>query len=188
MSSDNSQTLHGSFALRDSFAVPPARVFAAFAEPALRTRWFRLPGRSKTAEHELDFRVGGGEVSRNVFVFGDVEEFLENRSRFLDIVPDERIVFVYEAKVNGVLRWTSLVTVELAAQDGGCRLDWTEQYAFLVLTGDGSADVAHLQGGTRFLLNGLAAAVETGTAGLRGGARLILDGRSAVADANRQHT
>jgi uncharacterized protein YndB with AHSA1/START domain len=142
------------------FLVPSAQAFLAFAEPSLRTRWFRLPGSSKNAHHELDFRVGGGEVARNVFVSGDVKEFLEYRSRFLDIVLDERIVFVYEAHVNGRRRWVSLVTVELAAQDTGSRLVWTEQYAYLDLTGDGSQDVAHLRGGTRLILNGLSTVVE----------------------------
>jgi uncharacterized protein YndB with AHSA1/START domain len=146
--------------LQDGFSAPPARVFSAFAEPSLRTQWFRLPGRSKTASHELDFRVGGSERARNVFVSGDVEEFLEYRSQFLDIALDERIVYVYQAHVDGVCRWVSLVTIELTARDGGSRLDWTEQYAYLMLTGDGTQDTAHLRGGTRLLLNGLSVVVE----------------------------
>lgn len=152
--------MHGSFALQSEFSAAPAQVFKAFAEASLRTRWFRLPGSSKTARHELDFRVGGGETGSNVFVSGDVEEFLEYRSRFLDIVPDRRIVYVYEAHVDGLRRWISLVTVELTARDGGSRLDWTEQYTYLVLTGDGAQDTAHLRGGTRLLLNGLSTVVD----------------------------
>lgn len=152
--------LHGSFRVTLGFSVPRAAVFRAFAEPSLRARWFRLPGRGATAEHELDFRVGGGETARNVFVSGDTEERLEYRSRFLDIVADERIVLSYEARVNDVRRWISLVTVELADQAAGSALSWTEQYAYLVVTGDGAQDVAHLKGGTRLVLNGLSVAVE----------------------------
>ncbi|MFI6689705.1 SRPBCC domain-containing protein [Streptomyces sp. NPDC050485] len=154
------QAVHGSFALQADFSAPSARVFRAFAEASLRNRWFRLPGSSKTARHELDFRVGGGETASNVFVSGDVEEFLECRSRFIDILPDRRIVYVYEAHVDGLRRWVSLVTVELTARDGGARLDWTEQYSYLVLTGDGTQDTAHLRGGTRLLLNGLSTVVD----------------------------
>ncbi|MFJ9950926.1 SRPBCC domain-containing protein [Kitasatospora sp. NPDC091207] len=146
--------------MRVDFSAPPERVFAAFAEPALRTRWFRLPGSSKNATHALDFRVGGSEVAANLFVSGDIEERLEYRSRFHDIVPDERIVYVYEAHVDGLRRWVSLVTVELAAEGGGSRLDWNEQFAYLVLSGDGTQDTAHLRGGTRLLLNGLSGVVE----------------------------
>jgi uncharacterized protein YndB with AHSA1/START domain len=151
---------HGSFSLSVDFTAQRARIFAAFAEPSLRSRWFRVPGSASTARHELDFRVGGGESARNVFSSGDVEEHVAYHSRFLDIVPDARIVWTYEAQVNGVRRWVSLVTVELADHDGGSRLTWTESYAYLVTTGDGSQDAAHLRGGTRLLLNGLSVLVE----------------------------
>jgi uncharacterized protein YndB with AHSA1/START domain len=150
----------GTFELRRDIAASPERVFAAFAEPELRTRWFRLPGPSSSFEHALDFRVGGGETARNRFVLEEMDERVEYRSRFIDLVPAERLVYVYEARVNDVLRWASLVTVELAAAAAdGTRLDWTEQYSLLVLsTEDGEQDAAHLRGGTRLMLNGLSAA------------------------------
>ncbi|MFE3650617.1 SRPBCC domain-containing protein [Streptomyces sp. NPDC057579] len=157
---EDQRASHGSFALDVTFSAPPERVYAAFAEPELRVRWFRLPGESQTAEHELDFRVGGGETARNLFVSGDIQERLEYRSRFVDLVPARRLVYVYEAHVDGVRRWVSLVTIELTAQDGGTRLDWTEQYTYLVLSGDGMQDTAHLRGGTRLILNGLATVVD----------------------------
>ncbi|MEU6665847.1 SRPBCC domain-containing protein [Streptomyces sp. NPDC046727] len=150
---------HGSFSVEVDFSVPRAEVFRGFADPSLRCRWFRLPGGSSTAERELDFRVGGGETIRNVFVSGDTEEQLAHHSRFLDIVPDTRIVYVYEAVVDGSRRWISLVTVELTDEAAGSRLTWTEQFTWLVPTGDGSHDVAHLRGGTRLLLNGLSTVV-----------------------------
>ncbi|MEU7638951.1 SRPBCC domain-containing protein [Streptomyces sp. NPDC039016] len=157
---EDQRASHGSFALDVTFSAPPERVYAAFAEPELRVRWFRLPGESQTAEHELDFRVGGGETARNLFVSGDIQERLEYRSRFVDLVPARRLVYVYEAHVDGVRRWVSLVTIELTAQDDGTRLDWTEQYTYLVLSGDGMQDTAHLRGGTRLILNGLATVVD----------------------------
>ncbi|WP_225828446.1 SRPBCC domain-containing protein [Streptomyces naphthomycinicus] len=151
--------LHGSFSVGLDFSVARAEVFRGFAEASLRRRWFRLPGGSSTAEHDLDFRVGGGETARNVFVSGDTREHLAYRSRFLDIVPDTRIVYVYEAEVDGSRRWISLVTVELSDEAAGSRLTWTEQYTWLVPSGDGDQDVAHLRGGTRLLLNGLSTVV-----------------------------
>ncbi|WP_432154157.1 SRPBCC domain-containing protein [Streptomyces tricolor] len=150
---------HGSFSLDLDFTVPRSEVFRGFAEASLRSRWFRLPGGSATARHDLDFRTGGGEKASNVFVSGDTEEHLAYRSRFLDIVPDTRIVYVYEAEVDGRVRWISLVTLEFADDPAGSRLTWTEQYTWLVPTGDGSQDVAHLRGGTRLLLNGLSTVV-----------------------------
>ncbi|MFI5878826.1 SRPBCC domain-containing protein [Streptomyces sp. NPDC051554] len=158
---ENTPVRHGSFELRVHIEAPPERVFAAFAEPELRARWFKLPGPSRTAEHELDFRVGGGERARNRVLSEDMDERIEYRSRFVDLEPAEHLVYVYEAFVNDVRRWVSLVSVRLAAQDGGTRLDWIEQYTYLVLTGlDGEQDFAHLRGGTRLLLNGLRRAAE----------------------------
>ncbi|SNQ47808.1 conserved hypothetical protein [Frankia canadensis] len=170
--------LHGSFTLERTLAASPARVFAGFARAELRSRWAKLPGPTATATHELDFRVGGSESAGNTFVAGDLTQRLEYRGSFLDIVPDERVVFTYEAVVDDRPRWISLVTVELRPRtaasaeserdgpDGGGRevptrtdLRWTEQYVFLVLTGDGADDVAHLRGGTLLRLNGLEAAL-----------------------------
>ena len=152
--------VHGSFTLPFDLSAPPSSVFAAFSEQPLRERWFRLPGESGTARHELDFRVDGGEVAGSTFASARVREHLEYRSHFLDIVPGERIVLAYEFLLDGRRRWVSLVTIEFAAEAGGTRLSWTEQYAFLLMTGDGRQDVAHLRGGTRLQLNALAAVVE----------------------------
>lgn len=161
--------LHGAFTLTRDLSAPPAAVYAAFAEPALRARWFRLPGPSAAQRYELDFREGGGEVASNSFPIGDRVEELEYRSRFFDLVPGARIVYGHEAVVDGLRRWVSLTTVELAPTGDGTRLSWTEQYTFLMLTeaddddpgeGEGSVDVAHLRGGTGLRINGLASLLD----------------------------
>ncbi len=148
--------LHGSFRLERVLAVAPAQVFAGFADEALWSRWTRLPGPAHTAWSELDLRPGGSAVARNTFTAGGRAERLENRVRFLDVVPAARLVYAYEAVVNDVCQWASLVTVELrAAGADGTALTWTEQFAFLEVRGDGADDVAHLRGGTMLRLNGL---------------------------------
>ncbi len=157
---DDRHAIHGSFTLPFELSAPPARVFSAFAELPLRKRWFRLPGKAETVDHELDFRVGGGEIAGSTFAAAGVSERLEYRSQFLDIVPGERIVLAYEFALDGRRRWVSLVTIELSPAAGGTALTWTEQYAFLAVTGDGGQDIAHLQGGLRLHLNGLASVVE----------------------------
>jgi uncharacterized protein YndB with AHSA1/START domain len=150
------QVLHGSFTLPLDLAAPPDRVFAAFSEPSLRTRWFRVPSEPGASHYELDFRVGGHEIAEGAFAPSGVREQVGYRSRFLDIVPDERIVFSYEVILDGRRRWVSLVTVELAPDGGGTHISRTEQYALLARTGDGQQDVAHLKGSIRLQLNGLA--------------------------------
>lgn len=155
--------VHGSFTLTYDLAASPGEVFAAFAEPSLRTRWFRIPSDPASAHHELDFRAGGHEIARGTFAPSGVPERIEYRAQFLDIVTDERIVFAYALTLDGRRRSTSLVTVELAADGDGTRMTRTEQYVFLVLTGGedgGHVDVAHLEGGTRLQLNALASVVE----------------------------
>jgi uncharacterized protein YndB with AHSA1/START domain len=145
-------------------AAPPSRVFAAFAELPLRQRWFRIPSEPDAAHHELDFRVGGREVVRATFAAPGTRERVEYSARFLDIVADQRIVFVYEVVLDGRRRSVSLVTVELASDgDGegdGTQLRYTEQYAVVAYTDDGATDVAHLEGGLQLLLNRLTFAVE----------------------------
>ncbi|MEU3878165.1 SRPBCC domain-containing protein [Streptomyces sp. NPDC029704] len=156
--------LHDTFTVSLRLAATPGDVFRAFADPGVRRRWFRLPGSGATYAH--DFRVGGGETASSTFAtFAMEPQQLAYRSRYLDIVPDRRIVYVYESHVDGVLRWTSLVTVELRADtDADADADetvltWTEQVAFVAPEGDGSDDLLHVRGGTRLRLNGLAAAL-----------------------------
>jgi uncharacterized protein YndB with AHSA1/START domain len=150
---------HDAFTVERHFDVPPAAVFAAFADDKTRRRWIQLPGSGATYTH--DFRVGGGEDARATFKIPDAApERLANHSHYLDIVADRRIVFSYVAIVDEIPRWSALVTVLLADKDGGCLLSWTEQVAFLARTGDGSVDFPHLKGGTALRINGLALALQ----------------------------
>lgn len=156
---DGLDVRHDTFTISRRLDVPPPVVFAAFADTAVRRRWFKIPGSGSTYHHE--FGVGGGETAHSTFTALDAPpEHLDYRSRYLDIVPNRRIVYVYESTVNDVLRWTSLVTVLLADDAGSTHLTWTEQVAFLTRTGDGSADLPHLRGATALRLNGLAAALQ----------------------------
>lgn len=157
--------LHGSFTVTRRVAAPAGRVFAAFADLSVRQRWFRIPGKSGTAHHELDFRVGGGEIARGTFTPIDVSEHIEYRSRFLDIIPNERIVYTHELLLDERRRSISLASIELASDGTGTLLTYTEQFAFLLYTADGHDDVAERKGGTQLQLNALIAVVEWALAG-----------------------
>jgi uncharacterized protein YndB with AHSA1/START domain len=157
-----SDVRHETFTVTRNIDFDRAATFAAFADDRVRRRWFRIPGAGATYDH--DFQVGGGEDARSTFAMPDgLTQRVRNRSRYLDIVPDHRIVFVYEAIIDDVTRWASLVTVTFTDDEGGGSiLTWTEQAAFLTRTGDGSADLPHLRTGTTLRLNGLSAAIEAG--------------------------
>jgi uncharacterized protein YndB with AHSA1/START domain len=132
----------------------PAQAFRAFADPQLKRRWFGVPEGWGEGRHELDFRVGGSEVSAGRDPSGTLHEF---HARFHDIVDGERIVFAYDLLLDGRLISVSLTTVELRpASDGdgdGTHLVFTEHGAFL----DGLEDPAEREHGTGLLLDGLAA-------------------------------
>jgi uncharacterized protein YndB with AHSA1/START domain len=151
-------TRHDAFTVSARLADPPARVFAAFAEPERRRRWIRIPGTG--ARYEEDFRVGGFDVARSTFRLPEGEQHLLNTAVHLEIVPNRRLVWAYTAAVDGIDRWASLVTVELAADGDGTVLSWTEQVAFLAASERPEDDLPHLRGAVRLRLNGLAAALE----------------------------
>jgi uncharacterized protein YndB with AHSA1/START domain len=139
---------HATFALERTYPAPPARVFAAWADPADKRRWFMGPEEWGPAEHELDFRVGGREVTRGGPPGGPVHRY---EARYYDIVPDERIVHAYEMHLDGTRISVSLATVELTPDGAGTRLIYTEQGAFL----DGYDDPAERERGTAELFDAL---------------------------------
>jgi uncharacterized protein YndB with AHSA1/START domain len=119
---------HASFTIERRYPQTPARAYSAFADPELKRRWFANPGGWPDGEWELDFRVGGGERNAGGADTGTYREF---RSRFHDIVENERIVFAYDLTHNRRLMSVSLTTVEFQAHGEGTRLLFTEQGAFL---------------------------------------------------------
>lgn len=120
--------VHRTFMIERTYPASPARVFAAFADPATKRRWIAEGPGAEVEDFTLDFRVGGFERSRGRFVGGALNR---NDTLFLDIVPDERIVFAYTLTTEEVRTSAALTTVELAADGRGTRLHLTEQVAFL---------------------------------------------------------
>ena len=48
---------HATFAVEHSYAAPPAQVFAAFADPAIKRRWFAEGDGWEVEQFEVDFRA-----------------------------------------------------------------------------------------------------------------------------------
>ena len=149
MADDIPAVVHDSFRIEQSYGADRSRVFAAFADPATKRRWFVEGEGWQVDEYTADFRVGGRELSR--FRLGDGPE-IANDTIYLDIVPDTRIVFAYSMTSAGQCISASLTTVELAAEGAGAKLTLTEQSAFFE-----GGDPQSRKGGWRALLGRLRA-------------------------------
>ena len=133
---------HATFFIERVYDATPARVFAAWADPAAKARW------SDCHEDWLgasDFRVGGREQGRGGPPGGPV---YANDTHYLDIVPDQRIVYAYGFTADDVMISASLVTVEFKADGSRTRMTFTEQGAYL----DGHETPANREHGTRLAL------------------------------------
>jgi uncharacterized protein YndB with AHSA1/START domain len=140
---------HATFVIERTYAASPARVFAAFADPAAKRRWFGDPEAPAPSNHHLDFRVGGRETNRGGPPGGPAYAF---EALYHDIVPDQRIVTSYEMQIDNTRISVSLATVEFKPAGAGTLLVYTEQGAFL----DGHDTPAQREAGTRELLAALA--------------------------------
>jgi uncharacterized protein YndB with AHSA1/START domain len=119
---------HSTFVIEHVYDASPARVFQGFADPEIKARWFSGPEDWETTEESLDFRVGGKEVNVGGPKGGPHSAF---RATYLNIVPDERIIYSYDMDLDGVPISVSVTTVELRPNGTGTRLVLTEQGAYL---------------------------------------------------------
>jgi uncharacterized protein YndB with AHSA1/START domain len=144
---------HATFEIERSYLVPPARVFAAFADPVKKRRWFREEDSSETLEFEMDFRVGGRERTTFRLKGGPFDGVLcTNHTTYQDIVPDSRIVLAYTMTLGERRFSASLATFEMLPSDSGTRFIFTEQAAFF----EGADGPEMRKDGWRVLLDRLA--------------------------------
>lgn len=116
---------HATFVVERSYALSSARVFAAWADPELKARWFCEPG----GHYELDFRVGGRKINRDGTPGGPGYTYA---AEYRDIVPNERIVYTYELHAAEALAPVSSPAWPLGATEGhGTEMTLTEQIAAL---------------------------------------------------------
>jgi uncharacterized protein YndB with AHSA1/START domain len=124
--------IHSTFVIERSYSATPERVFAAFADPGKKRRWFVEGGGHAVEQYELDFRVGGKEHARFRFKAGTPVAGMEciNDGSYQDIVPNSRVVLASTMTIGGRCISASLVTIEMMPSEEGTDLVLTHQGAF----------------------------------------------------------
>lgn len=144
---------HASFTLERRYDAPPARVFKAFADPAIKRRWFVEGEGWEVEEFSGAFEVGGFERSRFRFRGG---EPIRNDTTYHDIVPNERIIFAYSMTIGDKRISASLATFQFKPAGSGTQIVFTEQGAFL----DGLDSAGPREAGWKELLEALGRALK----------------------------
>ena len=138
---------HATFTLERTYPASPARVFAAWANPEIKARWFGGPDGANDRK-EFEFKVGGREFSSGKGPNGQSYSF---DVRYQDIVPDQRIVYTYEMALDGQRISVSVASIELEPAGSGTHMRVTELGAYL----DGLDTSAQREHGTNWLIDQL---------------------------------
>lgn len=131
----SSSVEHSTFVIERELPASPRHAFRFWSETDLKKRWNSCHGDWTVLEDIFDFRVGGAEVKRWRTSEGNEQTFC---ARYLDIVPECRIIYAYDMSFKGQRLSASLATVEFILAGTQTRMKFTEQAAFL-----GSVDARH---------------------------------------------
>ena len=130
---EEQSVIHSTFVIEHSYTTTPERVFAAFADPAKKRKWYVERGDFDVEEFQMDFRVGGVELGRYRFKPGapvPAGTPIIYDTTFQDIVPNRRIVLAYTVTLGEKRISSSLATFEFLPTEKGTDLIFTEQGAF----------------------------------------------------------
>lgn len=139
---------HASFTITRHWKASPARVFAAFADQQKKDLWFGGGAEWTPVSRSFDFREGGKEHAAGRWKSGVVSKF---DCIYLDIVPNQRIIYSYVMHLDDRKISVSQQAIELHADGEGTKFILTEYGDYL----DGYDDAGSREHGTNFLMDAL---------------------------------
>src|SRR5579863_9777470 len=122
-------TLHATLVFEREIPAPVEKVFAAFADPVARTAWGAPSETAVVIYDEADFREGGQDCFR---CGSKADPKIHGTTRYLEIVPNRRVVSSETIVVGGKRLCASLTTLELTPDAGKTRLRSTTQLASFI--------------------------------------------------------
>lgn len=150
--------LHNTFVIEHSYPVPPERLFAAFADPGQKRKWFVESPNNDVKEYSLDFRVGGNEIVYYQMLPGTPlpGALFSVRSNYQLINPGKQIVAANTMILNDHCISAALISFEFLPTASGTDLVCTHQAAFF----EGADGPEMRQMGWKSLLDKLAKVLE----------------------------
>jgi uncharacterized protein YndB with AHSA1/START domain len=139
---------HATITLQQSYSAPLERVFSEFADPVARASW-SAPSGDALIYDEADFRIGGRDVFR-CGPKGDAK--FRGETRYLDIVPDARVVSSETVDADGRRLAVALTTLDFEPTEDGTNLKVTIQMVSFV----GSEMIHSYESGNQSALKNLA--------------------------------
>lgn len=135
--------VHSTFVIERTYPQPPDRVYAAFAQPARKRRWY-AEGDHEIQQFEMEFRVGGSERFGYRFKEGHpiAGSEIANESTYQDITPENRIVTTTRMALNGKPILVAVLTLEFVPASTGTNLVFTNQATYIEWPG-GPAMIEH---------------------------------------------
>ena len=140
---------HASFTITRHWKASPARVFEAFADQKKKDAWFGGGSDWTPVSRSFDFREGGTEHAAGRWKTGMVSKF---DCSYLDIVPNERIIYSYVMHLDDRKISVSQAAIELHPDGTGTKFVLTEYGDYL----DGYDDAGSREHGTNGLMDALA--------------------------------